>query len=302
MNALGGPGGLNYHPCRYGSSKMLFRGPARRIRGDYVAFLGGSETFGRFIETPYPELVEQISGLPAINLGVPRVGIDAYLSAPGLIDICSMARVTVIQVMGAANMSNRFYTVDPRHNERFLRASKRFKEIYSEVDFAQFEQTGHLLTELAQLGSERLQAVRQELQCAWVARMRSLLAEIDGHKILLWLADHAPYSTGDGGTICRDPLFVDRAMLNAVKNEADTLIEVVAEPAEIKAGRKRMVFSPIEREAAEMLMGPLVHDRVADQLEQAIAGLVAPPALTRKISVRDDNFADDLDTVDNLFL
>ena len=30
-------GGLNYFPCRYGTSKLLFRGPRRRLDGRYVA-------------------------------------------------------------------------------------------------------------------------------------------------------------------------------------------------------------------------------------------------------------------------
>ena len=163
MNAECAPRALKYHPCRYGSSKILFRGPAKRLRGDYVAYLGGTETFGRFIAEPYPELVEQASGVTSINLGCMRAGIDAYLSSPGLTDVCSMAKLTVIQIMGAANMSNRFYTVDPRHNERFLRASKRFKDVYPEVDFSEFELTSHMLTALARTGADRLHQVRQEL-------------------------------------------------------------------------------------------------------------------------------------------
>ncbi len=48
-----GQAALDYYPCRYGASKLLFRGPRRRLQGDYVAFLGGTETYGKFIETPF---------------------------------------------------------------------------------------------------------------------------------------------------------------------------------------------------------------------------------------------------------
>lgn len=257
---------IDYAPCRYGSSKIRFRGPARRVRGEYMAFIGGTETFGRFIETPYPALLEETTGLPAINLGCQNAGIDAFISSPELIDICSMAQVTVIQILGAPNMSNRLYTVDPRHNNRFLRASKKFKEIFPEVDFTEFDRTDHLLTALAQIGPDRLPLVRQELQSAWVARMRTLLSQIDGKKILLWLADHSPYSAASGGTICRDPLFVDRAMLNAVSGGADALVEVVAAQGEIAAGRGHLVYSEFERADAQEILGPLVHQRVAQGL------------------------------------
>ncbi len=36
--------------------------------------------------------------------------------------------------MGAQNLSNRFYAVHPRRNDRFLRASTLMKTIFREVD------------------------------------------------------------------------------------------------------------------------------------------------------------------------
>lgn len=270
---------IDYAPCRYGSSKIRFRGPARRVRGDYLAFIGGTETFGRFMHSPYPSMLEETTGLPAINLGCQNAGLDAFLSSPELIDICSMAQVTVIQILGAPNMSNRFYTVDPRHNQRFLRASKRFKELYPEADFTKFERTDHLLTALAQLGPDRIPELRKELQSAWVARMRTLLGQIDGRKVLLWLADHAPYSKAEGGTICRDPLFIDRAMLNAVSVHADALVEIVADPGEVLAGRGQLVFSDFEQADAKEALGPLVHTRVAQALQKYMRKAERPGAL-----------------------
>ena len=248
------------------------------MRGEYLTFLGGTETFGQFIETPYPDIIEGQTGLPAINLGCRHPGIDTFNTSPGLIDICSMAQVTVIQIMGAANMSNRFYTVDPRHNERFIRASKRFKEIYPEVDFSTFETTDQLLCTLAEVGPDRLGLVRQEVQSAWVARMRTLLGQIDGKKVLLWMSDHRPYCADTGGTICRDPLFIDRAMLNAVKDYADALIEIVGTQGEILAGRSDMVFSEIETFEAQKMLGPMVHERTAIAIQSTLAALKTGPA------------------------
>lgn len=273
---------IDYAPCRYGSSKIRFRGPARKVCGEYLAFIGGTETFGRFVTTPFPALIEDQIGMAAINLGCPNAGIDAFVSSPELIDICSMAQATVIQILGAPNMSNRFYTVDPRNNMRFLRASRRFKEVYPEVDFTEFDRTDHMLTALARIGRDRLPVVRQELQSAWVARMRTLLKQIDGKKILLWLADHAPYSATTGGTICRDPLFIDRAMLNAIRPDADALIEIVAGPEEIGSGRARLIFSDFERSEAEEVLGPDVHERVVAEL---VPHLASNEALLPKMQV-----------------
>lgn len=269
---------LDYTPCRYGSSKILFRGPARDTGGDYLTVLGGTETFGRFIQTPYPDLLETATGLSTVNLGCMQPGIDAFVSSPGLLDICSAARATVIQILGAPNMSNRLYTVDPRHNERFMRASKPFKALYPEVDFGEFDRVDHMLTALARLGRSQLAQVRQEVQTAWVARMRLLLNRIEGPKILLWLADHAPYSKAHGGTICREPLFIDRAMLNAVQGQCDALVEVVATPEEIAAGRGEMVFSEFEHGAAQEMLGPVVHARAAEALVPVLSEVLSREA------------------------
>ncbi len=273
MNAIRKTRSLEYHPCRYGSSKILFRGPPRRLRGDYVAYLGGTETFGQFTETPYPALVEQATGLAAVNLGCVQAGVDAFSNSPTLLDICAMARVTVVQVMGAANLSNRFFSVDPRHNNRFLRASKRFKELIPEIDCTEIADTTQLLTMLARTAPDRLHLMRQEMQSAWVARMRCLLDQIDGPKLLLWLSDHRPFSKAEGGTVCREPLFVDRAMLNAVQGHADGLVEVVAFPSEILTGRKMLVHDETETASAAEMLGAIAHERAAQALAPAVTGL-----------------------------
>ncbi len=265
---------LGYHPCRYGASKILFRGPPRRLRGDYVTFVGGSDTFGPMIAHPYPDMLEDDLGVSAINLGCRSAGIDLFNSSPALLDICSMSCATVVQVLGAANMSNRFYTVDPRHNERFVRASKTLKSLYPEVEFARFTTTAELLLHLAQIGPERLHKVRYELQTAWVARMRTMLGRIEGPKILLWLADHIPFSTATGGTICRDPLFVDRAMLNAVKNYADCLVEVIARPSEINEGLVQIESEQPTHEVEDRILGLRVHERVRTTLEPVLGEMI----------------------------
>jgi len=274
MNALNPTSGaLDYAACCYGTSHLLFRGPKRELEGEYTVCIGSSETFGRFIRNPYPALLEEAIGQPCVNLGLRDAGIDAFLASPGLIDIAAKSTRTVIQVMGAANMSNRLYTVDPRRNHRFIRASKNLKKLYPEVDFREFEQTSHMLTELARVCLDRLQQVRRELQSAWVARMRTLTTQIGGDVTFLWLSDHTPYTKAEGGTICRDPLFVDRAMLNAVCCVGAGLVEVIVTAEEVEAGLPEMVFSPMEISTAKEMLGPIAHRRAAVALEQAISGM-----------------------------
>ncbi len=271
MNCRGG--GLNYLPCHYGSAQMVFRGPQRRLRGTYVACLGGTETFGSYMSTPWPALLEQQVGHTCVNLGSRGAGIDGFLNNPGVIDIAAMAKVTVIEVMGAAAMSNRFFTVDPRRPARLVRVSKKLREIYPNIDFSVFERTGAMLAALAQECPGQLQLVRREMQAAWVARMRSLVEQTEGTVLLLWLADHSPYEHGRG-SICRPPLFVDRAMLTAVCTGATRLVEVVVPPEDVERGLEGMIYTPSEEPAARALMGPIAHRRAADRLGLALQSFI----------------------------
>ncbi|MCP3972020.1 MAG: hypothetical protein GY717_17185 [Rhodobacteraceae bacterium] len=263
--SLGHPA-LDYFQCRYGTSKMLFRGPRRQLHDDYIAFLGGIETYGKFIELPFPALTEHDTGVKSVNLGRANVGIDAYLGDDSLVGICAGARVTVIQIMGAQNMSNRYYAVHSRRNDRFLRASKMLGSLYPEIDFTDFSFTRHMLATLAGTSQEKFKVVEQELKDAWVARMQSLIQLIGGKVVLLWLANHAPGAPDTRS----EPLLIDRMMIDSLSGIATDVIEVVARPEERREGFAELVFGPLEEPAAEEMLGPVVHRRVASELASCI--------------------------------
>ena len=270
-----GPGPLDYLPCRYGASKLLFRGPRRDLTKPYLAFVGTTETYGKFIETPFPALVERELGISCANFGQLNAGIDAFSADPFVMDAASEAQITVLQVMGAQNMTNRFYAVHPRRNDRFVSTSTLLRTIYREVDFADFHFNKHMLKCLKRVSPDRFAVVREELQSAWIARMRLLLNRINGKSILLWFSDHAPEDEGTGGTddIGRDPLFVTREMMDEIAPSATTVIEVVATGNALSVGTEGMVFSEMDVMASSELMGPVAHQEVADALLEAIAEL-----------------------------
>lgn len=267
-------GGIDYQPCRYGASKLLFRGPKRALEGGYVAVLGGTETYGRFLEQPYPARLEALVDRPVVNFGTVNAGVDVFLHDPTVLQACSRAAVTVLQVGGAQNMSNRYYSVHPRRNDRFLRASALLKALYEEVDFTEVNFTRHLLAELEETSAERFALVEEELRSAWVGRMRRLLGQIEGQRVLLWFAGHPPEEPSRDAAEGDDPLFVDRAMLEAVAPEAEALVEVVVSPKEREAGLRGMTFGEVDEPAVREMLGTLAHERVAERLDAAIAGLL----------------------------
>lgn len=257
---------LDYMPCRYGRSKLVFRGPARDMTGRYAAFLGGTETYGKFLRHPYPALVERHLGAPCVNMGWPNSGVDVLLNDPEILHAASRARVTVLQVPGAQNMSNRFYKVHPRRNDRFVEASAILRAMFTDVDFTEFHFTRHMLGHLAYVCPARFTVVRDELQDAWIARMKLLLARIDGPVILLWMASRAPEDSADAPNIAGDPAFVTRAMLRAITGHAASFIDATTSAAAQKAGSAGMIHSELEAIAASELPGPVAHDEAAKAL------------------------------------
>ena len=139
---------LEYLQCRYGRSKLVFRGPRKRLETDYVAFLGGTETYGKFMPQPFPDLVEQGLDVRCVNFGCVNAGPDVFLGDPFVPGAYSKVRVTVLELTGAANLPNQFYSVHPRRNDRFLKPSMLMQTIFRVTDFTEFTFTRHLLSTL----------------------------------------------------------------------------------------------------------------------------------------------------------
>ncbi|TMM53000.1 DUF6473 family protein [Sulfitobacter sabulilitoris] len=272
-----GPGGLDYLPCRYGSSRVLFRGPQRSLTAPYLAFLGGTETYGKFIRSPFPALVETDLGINCVNFGVQNAGVDVFAADPAVLEAASNAEVTVIQILGAQNMSNRYYSVHPRRNDRFVTASTLLRTIYDDVDFAEFHFTRHMLSELYSVSEDRFATIRSELQATWVARMRVMLRQIAGKIVLLWVADHAPTDhdvIGLDPVKAGNPLFITRQMIDELAPLVSDVVEVVASPVALANGFNGLVFAEMEAPAAAETLGPMVHREAAVALSDTLLGMI----------------------------
>lgn len=259
--------GLDYFPCRYGTSKLLFRGPRRQLDGPYVAMLGGTETYGRFVENPYPRLVEDATGLRTVNLGCQNAGVDVFLNDPSVMEICRKAAVTVIQIPGAQNLTNRFYSVHPRRNDRFLAATPELRQLCPDLDFAEIHFTRHLMAELQQTSSDIYLSVVDTLRATWTRQMRALIEQAGRNVVLLWIGT-APPGTGllPPAAQAPDPLYVTRGMLDSLRPLVETVVEVVVHEPVLDAGPLGMVHDPEEEAAAACSANPIVHLQVAEAL------------------------------------
>lgn len=254
----------------------MFRGPRRDLDQPHVCVFGGSETYGKFVPSPYPALLEEWLGLPVANLGCVNAGPEVFAQDPDLIAVANRAEVVVVQILGAENLSNRFYAVHPRRNDRFLGATTALKSLYREVDFTEFAFTRHLLTTLQRIGPDRFALVVAELRQVWLRQMHDLLAQLTRPAVLLWVGDQVPRVTTRTTDGSGNPALVDADMLSVLRPKVDALVEVAISPSARAAGLSGMAFSPLDRSVAKGLPGPDAHREVALALRPILQPMIQP--------------------------
>ena len=236
----------------------------------YVAFLGGTEVYGRFVEFPFVDSLQTQLGMDCVNLGSVNAGLDSFVQDETLIGIARGAHVTVLQMLGAQNISNPYYRVHPRRNDRFLQAHPALKTLYPEVDFTEFHFNKHLLCTLRDISGQRFEQVCEQLQRSWVERMSVLIDGLDGRVLLLWLR----YELGADAGFPEEPVLVDRAMADALRPKVQGILEFRAEPAAVAQDIAGMTFGQMELPAARHMIGPKEHLRIAGALADHLSPLL----------------------------
>jgi len=268
---------LDYRYCHYGTSRLAFRGPQKALTGPYAVFLGGTETFGRFVERPYPALLEPMLGVPCVNLGLPNSGIDAYLRDPEVLEIVRRACFVVVQATGVQFNSNRYYTVHPRRNDRVIGPTPLMRQVFRETDFTEFNFTRHLVLAMAERAPDRFDSLLREMQSVWVERMRQLLSGAKGVAFLLWFSEHVPAAHHTSLTEEREPWGVDRSLMTKALVQDAQLLEVVPSPRARALGTEGMVFTPLDLPATVGLPGPAAHREAADIIAAQVRAMEVLP-------------------------
>lgn len=256
-------------PCRYGESKLLFRGPKREIDGPFVAVIGGTEVYGRYVETPFAEILEADLKTQVVNLGCINAGLDSFMHDSDVLRMAREADACVLQVLGAQNLTNRFFRVHPRRNDRFLEALPELYDLYPEVDFTEFHFNRHLLNTIREISENRFEAVRSELRRVWLGRMRLLIRALRRDVVLLWLR------YGPSAADCpmdREPPLVEEDMLEALRAHVRGIVTVDLLRADEANEIPNMVVGAMHIPAAGHVIGPDAHGQIAAALGPVLRG------------------------------
>ena len=252
-----GAGPLGYALCHYGDSRIGFRGPKRSHEEPYVAFIGGTMTFGRNVVHPFADRCELALDMEVVNLGCHAAGPDVFLAEPAFLQIANRAEVTVFQIPGAINLTNKYYQVHALRNDRFLQPTAELRALFPELDYTEFAFTRHLLGRLQQRSPKRFSMVRDAIRARWMEQVGAFLAEMTGPCVVLW-AHSLPHGDGiDGET----PL-VSEAMVEAVSEGQAALVDVAvdldrSEPLEEAAVPAGLPGSEAHQAVAEALLSLL---------------------------------------------
>lgn len=259
--------------CRYGASKMWFRGPKRLLVKPYVACVGGNETFGRFVESPYPAILEQRLEKQCVNFGSLFSGADALARDPEIPNLMGGAEVCVLQLPPVLNQTNRFYRVHPRRNDRVLEATADLVALYPELDFADVHFVRHLTSRLAEIADARFEVVAAELRQAWGRALRKVLESANNRVLLLWLDWDRSTMADPSYRGLTDPVQITQEMIDELSDVCAATLRLVVRPSGASDDLEDMLFGTLQQPMAEYMIGPATHREIAQNVMSAICDL-----------------------------
>lgn len=274
---------FDYKMYRFGRSRQIFRGPQPDLRGHYIACVGGSYTFGRFVDSPFPLILGEELGLTSLNLGADGAGPGFFLGDPEVKQAAADARLCIVQIMSASSISNRMFTVRPRRNLRLHEVSELMCGVFPEVEFDRFAFVRPMLKHLEKLDPERFKLVENEMKNAWIGRTQTLLSSLQTRSILFWFARRAPEEPAPeadvDSTSTAYPEYVDRAMIDTVKQVADGYVECVTSeglPQSLKVDGRTVLYKPTGTPIDENreFPSPEMHRAAADSLMPEVKRLM----------------------------
>lgn len=218
-----GADAIEYAPCYYQGIDIPFRGPKRELDGAYIACLGGAGMFGKFVPSALPDVLGARLGIPAVNLGQVNGGVD-FMVAAEVLDIVKGAVATVVELVGAQNLSNRFYRVHPRRNDRVIGPTPLMRQVFPELELTDVHFTRHLLGLMQAVAPARTETVLEDLRQVWLERMHLLLGSATGPVILVWMGGGAVPVEAQDPTV-RVP-FVDETLVSRISRASDDLVVI----------------------------------------------------------------------------
>jgi hypothetical protein len=201
----------------------LLRGP-RRWTGSrpFLTFLGAAQTFGRFVQRPFPEIVGGVLDADYINFGAAGAGPEYYINRSTILNYVNRSTLCVVQVMSGRSVSTPLlesvqgggmlkFLDGPRAGENAM-AADAYRLVAREY------------------GAEALRQQVADARERWVWCYRSLFDKISVPIAILWMSTRATDTSADpdkDGQLGEFPHLIGRKELEAIRRDGTTLIQAV---------------------------------------------------------------------------
>jgi hypothetical protein len=271
---------LDYEYAQLPGTETLFRGPMPEdLSGGFITCLGGAHTLGRFVEYPYPALLQKQLGIPVLNLGHGGGKPEFYLQSAGVIEIINRSKCAVIQVMSARGSPNR-YLKPISHSHNIMRIAKEIPAHKNPV----FVDAAYRIL-LKQLAPEKIREAIYETRAGWLQEMGKLLERITVPKLLFWFSVRTPaYVEGFNdldALLGEYPQLVTEDMIKALKVKAQAYTQCVSKlgmPYELRDARSHDLVNVFTWQASPALNyyypSTEMHSTAAANLAPALRGLM----------------------------
>ena len=99
---------IDYELYEYPGFARPFRGPDPGPLEDkrFFTCIGAAQTFGCYVEKPFPGLLSEALGMPVFNMGVAGAGPGFFLKRKRFVEQANKSTFVVLQLMSARSVSN----------------------------------------------------------------------------------------------------------------------------------------------------------------------------------------------------
>lgn len=209
---------------RQTNAAFLVRGPKPENlqKGQYFVCIGAAQTFGRFCEKPFPNLLQEKLGISGLNLGRGGAGPSFFSQENArLMEYINRARFAIVQVMSGRSASNSLfeskglgYYIKKSDGSSCIGADDAFKELLSHSN------------------KQYVKRIVAETRMNWIESYQELLEQIKIPKILLWLSVRKPryleHYYNVYSLFGKFPQLVNKETVDRVKKYCDYYVECVS--------------------------------------------------------------------------
>jgi hypothetical protein len=214
---------FDYKLWKLPNSPLHIRGPRIELqKNKYLVAIGAAQTFGRFANITYCDMLSKQIDMPILNFGFSGAGPTFFSENETLLELINDSSGVIVQMLSGRSVSNSRFVVQGNQGLVKPAHDPKADPVFAETAYLKFLQKASA-TEKAQLLAE--------IRLRYVAAMARLLGLVKPPKLLMYWSTREPrYREGLAnlqGYWAAFPHFVDAGVCEALRPHADDYIEIV---------------------------------------------------------------------------